>query len=262
MIALNKLLENIEEYSHIYELMGKKENLGVFVELENKRKEIQLKFESARSSCNKLCSKMAEVRKEEKDPAPLLKEIKDLEFSIKTLQFQLDFYGRRIDEKLKLLHNIPDKFNDINLQIDTEKKASSDAEFANMLKLIMPTKHTIRSMNGFIKSQKGKLFQENELPYCVFARNGITILVTDNEVDALFKKFIEFFIKNSLNMVCVSFKELSKSSTQEYMIELRKSKFLRLELKREFFTREFKIKYKNTKEDMTKFVNQINIKYL
>ena len=130
MIAFNKLLENIDEYSHIYELMGVKENLTPFVELENKRKEIQLKFESARSNCNKLCSQMAQTRKSGGDTSDLLKEIKELEFLMRILQNQLDFYSRRIDDKLKLLHNIPDKYNELNVQIDTAKKSTSDAELA------------------------------------------------------------------------------------------------------------------------------------
>lgn len=262
MIAFNKLLENIDEYSHIYELMGVKENLTPFVELENKRKDIQLKLESARAKCNKLCSQMADLRKSGKDTAPLLKEIKELEYLMKVLQGQLDFYGRRIDDKLKLLHNIPDKYNELNLQIETSKKATSDAELAVMLKSFMPSKHSIRSIKGYIKSQKNKLFEESDLPVCTFTRTGITILTTDTAVDDVMKKLLDFFLKNSLNMVCVSFKGMKKSSCQEYMVELRKSKYLRLELKREFFTREFKIKYKNKKEDMTKFVNQIDIKYL
>ena len=56
MIALNELLENIEEFTYKYKQKGVRFNPNFFVKLEEKRKELQLKTEKMRADCNKLCS--------------------------------------------------------------------------------------------------------------------------------------------------------------------------------------------------------------
>ena len=69
------------------------------------------------------------------------------------------------------------------------------------------------------------------------------------------------FKENSISIIKQSIQSLKSSSSKEYLIHLNNNLYLKLELKREFFSRKYKIKYHDNKTDMTKFVNQIDIKF-
>lgn len=262
MIALDQLIKYHEEFSKIYKLMGLNVNLNSIINLENKRKEFQLEYENLRATSNKLCSKMSSLKKQNKNVLGELEKIKKINKEIKTLENKLKYYERKINLKLKHLHNIPDFCNEFNEQIDTDKNQSSLTEFSSFIKSMMPSKHSLKSVKTCLKMLKNRVFNEDELPICTFARNSIVILVTDTEVDSLIQKFMDYFIKNCKTIVKVSIKNLEKSSCFELLVQLNKTKYLKFKVKREFLTREYKIKYKNNSLDMTKFVNQINIKYL
>ena len=52
-----------------------------------------------------------------------------------------------------------------------------------------------------------------------------------------------------------------KPSSSEYFVHLKRKTYLKIAFKREFFTRELRIKYRDKTIDMTKFINQININF-
>ena len=62
MIALNELIKNKEIFEDKYKAKGKKTNLKKILDLENKRKILQLKTESDRATCNKLCASVANLK--------------------------------------------------------------------------------------------------------------------------------------------------------------------------------------------------------
>lgn len=262
MIALNELLQNTEKFSKAYKLMGLNVNLKTIVDLENKRKKIQLEYEDLRAQSNKLCSQTALIKKSGKDVASHINEIEKIDSKITSLDLQLKLFEKKINSKLKLLHNLPDFNNEINEQIETSGKESSFNEFSSFLKSMMPSKPSIRSAKHCIKKLKNRMFEQSELPNCTFARNGIVILLTENETNKMIDKILNYFKSNCMNIVRLSVNNLEKSSSSEYLVQINKYKHLKMKVKREFFTREYKIKYKNSSLDMTKFVNQINIKYL
>ena len=108
MIALDQLIKYHEEFSKIYKLMGLNVNLNSIINLENKRKEFQLEYENLRATSNKLCSKMSSLKKQNKNVLGELEKIKKINKEIKTLENKLKYYERKINLKLKHLHNIPD----------------------------------------------------------------------------------------------------------------------------------------------------------
>lgn len=262
MIALNELIEKKNEFEKAYEAIGINENLNPIIELENKRKTIQLEVEKLRADCNKKCSKMAKIREKNEDTKPLLDEICELEKAIKKLEKDLSFYEKRINQKLNRLHNLPDNLNSLNLQIETEHNHSNFTEFASFLKSFMQSSFSLKSLNGYIKKFKNRVFEENELPKCIFLRNGILLLIPDTEIDKTMDNLLNYCSKNAMNIISLSVKNLKKSSSAEYQVQLNSHRHIKIRLKREFYTRKYKIKYKNKSLDMNRFVNQINIKYL
>ena len=262
MIALNDLIDNIERYEQAYNLMGLNENLNSIVDLENKRKVVQLEAEKMRADCNALCSKMADVRKKNEDTEPSLTEILELNKQISKLSRELDSYEKRINLKLDRLHNLPDELNTLNLQIETKNNQSNFTEFTSFLKSFMQSSHSLKSLAGYIKKFKNRVFTEDELPKCIFLRNGIMLLVPDYKTNETMNKLLDYFKEKCMNIIQLSVKYLKKSSSAEYQIQLNNHRHIKVRLKREYFSRKYKIKYKNKELDMTKFVNQINIMYL
>ncbi len=262
MIALNELLNQREKYEETYKAMGLKENLNSIVELESKRKKLQLKAEELRAKNNRDCANIAKLRKGNLDTTSAMHDILETEKEIKSLQKDLSFMEKCINSKLKKLHNLPDSLNELNLQIDTKGNKSNFTEFTSLLKSFMNSYNSLHTTTGYVKKLKMRVFDESELPICVFSRNGILILVPDYDLDKTLKKLFNYFNENAMNVVQLSFKNLKKSSTAEYLIQFNEKQIIKLELKREFYTRQYKLKYKNKSLDMTKFVNQIDIMYL
>lgn len=261
MIALNELLENFETYQKAYSEMGLKINLNTFVSLENKRKETQLKAEKTRSTCNNLCSQVADKRKQNNDTEDLIKQIELLDKKHKKLQKQLYFQGKKIDKKLKKLRNIPDTMNKKHLQIKTQKTDSTVSELIQFLGTICKSQHNECSIIEYLEDQKNKLFKESELPQMIVCKNGILLLCSAREYPKLTEQLINYLSKNAKSLIKHSIYKMKKSSSSEYFVHLMRKTYLKIAFKKEFFTREYKIKYRDTQIDMTKFVNQINIMF-
>lgn len=259
MIALNELLENFETYQIAYSEMGLKINLSIFVRLENKRKETQLQAEKVRSECNNLCKQVAEKRKQQQDTSALISQIDLLDKTHKKLQNQLNCQGKKIDKKLKKLRNIPDTMNKKHLQIQTQKTESTVAELKQFLGTICKSQHSELMVSEYLEDQKNKLFKENELPQMIICKNGILLLCSAREYSKLTEKLINYLSNNAKSIVKHSIYKMKKSSSSEYFVHLMRKTYLKIAFKKEFYTREYKIKYRDTQIDMTKFVNQINI---
>lgn len=261
MIALNELLENFDSYQNAYREMGLKINLNTFLMLEKKRKEVQLQFEKCRADCNKLCKTVADKRKQNLSTDELINQIKQLDSLTKKLEKKLEKQGRIIDAKLKKLRNIPDTLNKKHLQIKTTKTESSIDELLSFLKNICKSQYNNSTIQEYLNLQENKLFKEDELPNATICNNGVLILTTAREFDEFAEKLLSYLKENSRSLVKLSVYKMKKSSSSEYFVHLKRKTYLKIAFKREFFTRELRIKYRDKTIDMTKFINQININF-
>jgi hypothetical protein len=259
MIALHELIKNRENFETAYKFLGLSENISEIIKLEDERKKVQLDYEAIVAKTNLSCSEIAKLRKQNLDTNTKIKEIECDEKKIKKLQKHLDIYEHKINSKLNKLHNLPDQLNEKNIQIETKNKSSDFNDFSSFLKSLMQNYCSSEKINKYLKKLKNRVFDESELPQCIFLKNGTLLLVSDTNLDFILGQLLQFFKENCMNIVMLSAKSIDKSSTTEYLVQLNKNEFLKLSLKREFFTRQFKIKYKNQSLDMTKFVEQINI---
>ena len=259
MIALNELLKNIDSYNSAYELMGLKTNLNNFVVLENKLKNVQLQFEHTRALCNKKCGELIQLKIANNNVDDLLNEITLLDKTANKLQKQLNIITNIINKKLRKLHNLPDNTNTHHLQIETSKTKSNFNNLKSFLEKFCKIDSTVYSNKKYISKQAEKLFNEEELPIATYTKKGITLLCTKNDLDNVYDKLLNYFKQNSLSIIERSVAKLKKSSTRELFIHLNHKTYLKLEVKKEFYSREYKIKYRDKECDMTKFVNQINI---
>ena len=107
MIALNELLDRIDEYKDVYKKLGLKCDLDIFVTLENERKANQLLCEKLRAECNKKCGEVATLKMNGEDCSLLIKEIVRLDEEANSLKVKLDHQARVINRKLRRLRNIP-----------------------------------------------------------------------------------------------------------------------------------------------------------
>ena len=259
MIALNELIKDIEKYKTAYKLMGLKINLNTFVKLENKLRTAGQAFEHSRALCNKKCGELIKKQAQNTDTVAELAEIVMLDKKTLKLQTKFNKINKKINKKLERLPNLPDENNLSNLQIETIKTSSNIEDFKAFVEKSFKTNSVSNNVKIFTKQETDKLFQEEDLPQITYCKNGIVIFSNKEGVDAIFDSYLNYFKENAISIIKLSIKTLDKSSTQEYLIHLNKNLYLKLELKREYFSRKYKIKYHDNKTDMTKFVNQINI---
>lgn len=259
MIAFNELMENLEKYKKAYDLMELNVNLDSFVALAEKLKKTQLECESKRALCNRHCGELIKMNVAGNDTKKELKAIKELDVEARKLQSKLNTIIKNLNSKLKTLHNLPDSSNVSHLQIETTKTASDLNSLKQELEKHGQTKSSLLTLSEFIKDQSDKILNQDDLPTITYCDNGVVILCTADEIDNLINSLVDYFKKNSLSLIERSIKTLKKSSSREYFIHLKQKVFLKLEVKREFLSRRYKIKYRDKSCDMTKFVNQINL---
>ncbi len=262
MIALNEIMSNQEDFERIYKKMGHRVDLIPIISLEDERKIVQLKAETLRSETSKLCSQIAILRRENKDTKALMSQIESNEKQIKALNKKLDSFGKQIDSKLKLLPNISTHENELNKQIET---LGSQSDFGSLKiyisSMFKPTKSR-KSIRSYVKSLKNRLFQESELGIAAFCKNGIALLFQNYLADDVLNQLLSYLKNNSQFLVCAGIKNLSRTSSCEYIATLNQNCFINIQIKGEYFTREHKIKYKYIKLDNTKFVYEIDIVYI
>lgn len=259
MIALNELLKELEAYNNTYKLMGQKTNLTTFVKLENKLRNAGLAHERSRALCNKKCGELIKKQSENKETFVELKEIKLIDKKTLKLQAKYNNLNKTMNKKLRRLKNLPDKTNLKHLQIETANMVSTIGDFKTFLENSFKPNTINKSVNSFLKKETEKLYEQNTFPQITYCKNGIVVFSTKETVETLLNSFLYYFKNNALSIIEHSITQLKKSSAQEFLIHLNKNLYIKLELKREFLTREYKIKYHDKSTDMTKFANQINI---
>lgn len=258
MIALNELLDNIDEFKEKYSALGNKYNLDVFVLLENERKQTQMQCEGLRAKCNKSCGEIAKLKMEGKDTVAALSEILRLDKAAAEQKRKLDRLGRAIDRKLRALRNLPDEVILKNQELEILEKSGTMSDKYLLLKSKISEKFD-GNAKKYLKSLSSVLFEESMLPTAIWCKDAAVILLKDFETDEVFEQIKRFLSTGAKSVFRLCSAKTEKYSTDEYEFMFEDGQ-IKLKLVREYFTREFSIKYKNKAIDATKFVNQINIK--
>ncbi len=259
MIALNELLKDIDAYDAAYKLMGQNNNLKTFVKLEKRLRDAGQTHDNSRALCNKKCGELIKKQAENQDTTSELEEIIKLDKQTLKLQTKYNKFNKNINKKLRKLSNFPENNNISHLQIETKNTVSTIEDFKSFIEKTCKPSTSSMTVDAFAKNETEKLFEESSLPQITYCKDGIVALVTKDALKNTLDSYLEYLKNNSISIVELSIKKLKNSSAQEFLIHLNKNLYLKLELKREFLTREYKIKYRDTSTDMTKFVNQINI---
>ncbi|MBQ4541301.1 MAG: hypothetical protein IJA23_00455 [Clostridia bacterium] len=261
MIALNELIKDIEKYKTAYKLMGIKTNLNVFVALENKLRIAGQNFEHSRSTCNKKCGELIKKQSNNIDTKTELAEIEKLDKQTLKLQSRFNKINKRVNRKLNKLPNLPDEDNVTHLQIETSKTTLTIENLISFIEKLSKVNSSNQKLSSFLKGETDKIYAEENLPQATLCKDGILIFTKKDAVSDIFEQLLNHFKENSISIIKQSIKTLKSSSSKECLIHLNNNLYLKLELKREFFSRKYKIKYHDNKTDMTKFVNQIDIKF-
>lgn len=261
MIAFNELLKNIDKFESAYKLMGLKFNPNSYLGFEKKLRDIQTKAEETRALCNKKCGEYIKLKTTNQPTNSLIDEINKLDKAANKYQKKQKICLNKIESKLKKLHNLPDKTNLNHIQIDTNKTESDILAVKTFLNGFSKQEEFNLSNKKFLTQIKNKIFQENELPYVAHLKNSIVVLTTPINIDEITDRLITYFRNNSISIIELSVKNIKKSSSREFFVHLKEDCYLKMEIKREFFAREYKVKFHNNQTDMTNFVNQINIIY-
>lgn len=259
MIAFNELLVNLSEYEENFKRRGYSISLSNFVVLEDKRKIVQLKAENLRAETNKLCASIAALKRQNSDTSITLRQINKNEKTLKTLNKKLSRMGKAIDSKLEKLPNLTEFNNISNIEIETSNKPSELKDLKTFINSKFNQSTSDLTIQKYVKSLKGRLFQEKELGLATHCKNGITLLFQNYKANEIKNELLKYIKNNSLNLIQTSIKTFAKSSSCEYLAELNDFTWIKLENKGEYFTRAHKIKYRNIQIDATKFVYEIDI---
>lgn len=258
MIALNELIQNRELFEKRYNLKGRKIHLKKIFDLESKRKDLQLKTEAMRADCNKICGSVADIRNKNQEASNIICKITKLDNQIAKNNKRLAMQNKQINKKLARLHNLPDNENVINLQLDISPRASTISELENFLGRVSQIETTTNSIKAHLKELQNII--ADNLPKIIKCKNNYLILCAQNEFENLKKQILDYFKSHSEHLIKVSIKKLQKECAETYLVHLNKTVSLYVDIIREFNTRFYKIKYHDSLCDMTKFVNQINIR--
>jgi len=261
MIALNELLSNIEKYKIMYNKIAFKFDLDEFIKLENERKTIQLNYENLKSSCNKKCNEYALNKLNILETKSLYNEIIFLDKEIKNLSKLLENFNNIINRKLNKLPNLPDYYIEKNITISQTNKSILFTDIINHFANNFTFQNFNNKIEHYPKSIQNKLYSEENVNQLIKCIDGIIIFTTDYQLDNILNEFINYIKYNSINLKNIKTTNINKDSTNKYIAKINTNQSISINLIKEYYTRKYNIKYKNTKIDMTKFVNQINIKF-
>lgn len=261
MIAFNELLANIDEYQNNLKLRGYKKSLKPFIVLGKKRKELGLKAELLRAETSKLCALIAIKKQKNKDLSNTMQQIESNEKAIKRLQKQLNFLNRQIDNKLKKLPNIANFDVPETKMLANAGNSSTVEELTKFIDTMFVSIKYDGTSKNYIKSLKNRLFQESELGIAAHCKNGIILLFQNYLSEDIQSKISNYLKQNSLSVEYVQLKNLSHSSSCEYLAKINNTTSVIVAIKAEYFSREYKIKYRNQEIDATKFVYEIDLLY-
>ena len=261
MIALNELLENLDEFTYKYKEKGVRFDPNFFVTESEKLKNLQLIVENDRASCNKMCALLTQERLENKNTEPLLQEILKLDKKICANSKKLTKQIRKINNKLKKLHNLPVYTNQFNEQIECAKKEMSKDEFLNLIESQIKFARTKMKYEKYMKLESGKLYEESELPKAIMCKNKLVFSCTLDSLAKIKSTLLEYLKSNSFSIIKVSVRKLKKDNAEEYFVHLARNAEIGIYFVTDYHTRNYKLKYKDTKSDMSRFVQQLIITF-
>ena len=263
MIALNELLSNTEEFKQKYKLMGKRrkiKKIDKIISLTNDFSSLDKQTNNDRAICNKKCSEIAELVNKNKDTKPYIDEINALDKKIIENEKLLDKQYKSICRKLKRLPNLPLEDNILNLQMkSTCDKDYKLENFIHDIQDFAPIKEIHTTMRKYLKSQKDVILKEDDMPYYVRHRRKI-LAFFNTEPRQFFSDIEKILQQHSRFLLKKSIKSLKKKGCIGLFAVLGDGTNISVDLYKEYLSRRYNIKYKNTSEDMTRFANNLMIK--
>ncbi len=263
MIALNELVSKKDEFERLYQVKGKSFDLDFILKKTKLLKEFQLESEHKRAECNKLCGTVPQKLNDDAELKVLMKKINMLDKSSIKFKKKAMNIEKIINHRLEVFDNLPDYEIQDNLNLSNIGKELTDEKMFEFFRGLCNNKIFDENVSDVLKFRQNRIFDENEFPAIYGDLNHeFLLLCTENEVNQLLNKILEFFKLKASSVTQIATDKLSFESASEYCIELNEQDVLKINMIREFWTRKFKIKYKDSSVDATKFVNQINFKLI
>lgn len=264
MIALNKLILNINKFKLACKFRGFDYDFLIdeIEELFQNEKKLSLDFEKSRSNCNKLCAELFKQKSNSNN-----ENLSELYEQILNADSQANDFKRKaknclelINKKLSLLPNFPDEFLSQNTVLSKNSFCSKTSEdFFNFLSTTLGLKNSKETIKSFVKSLKNMIFEEEDLPFLTRCSDGFVLLDSETNLSLKLNEILEFCEEFAVQVKRIKAKNMMKASSDEYLVKFNDFS-VKIEVVKEFFTREFSVKFKNKKLDMTEFLNQINFK--
>ena len=108
MIALELIRNNPKEIVEKYKRRGKDVDLTEILEIDSKRRVLQQEVEAKKAERNKVSAEVPVLKKQGKDVAPIIAQMKTLGDEIAVLDKELGELSNRINYLLMCLPNLPD----------------------------------------------------------------------------------------------------------------------------------------------------------
>ena len=122
MIDLKFIRENAELVKVSLKNRGNKLDLDAFLKLDEERRKLIQKAEDLKNRKNVDSEKIAKLKKEKKDAASLIEEMKKIGEEIKKLEEELSGYEEKVNNMLLLIPNIPDP----SIPVSTDPKDNKE----------------------------------------------------------------------------------------------------------------------------------------
>lgn len=295
MIALNEIINKKDEFEKQYSLRGKKIDLSYFLDAEKSCRTLQQQAELARADCNKLCANFinclggaglscagragtetenshetgragalaggSQIAEPSCSAALTFKKIKILDRRAKKLQNKLQKLTNSVEKKLQKLPNAQINGKTFDLKISDSANAQLSAgDLEGFLSKNFDYKKYFGNSKMLLRSLSHFIMQEQEFPLCFKTTDKrFVILTRDYDFMDTVERLISFFKEHAINISELSANNLEKFVASAFLVQLSSGNTLTLKLINEYYSREFKIKYKNNSIDMTKFVAEIDI---
>lgn len=259
MIALNQLLNNPRQFDDAYNYINADVCLSPILKLSDQLKCLEKESEEKRARCNRLCADVLSVRDDPKQLEHLLSEIEELDTMAKSLKNAALSVEAEINRHLKKLHNLPDYFENSDKIMSKSQNFSTTEQFYEFLNTLSKVQPTDLSSSDFMRSLSSKMLLEDDFPIIKSDGKSITILSNEQNIEEILSKILKFLSANSLKLTQLATKKLSRCASAEFRSKLNSTTFVSVKLCREFYSREYKIKYREKQFDITKFVNEIRI---
>ncbi len=256
MIALNEIVNNKKFYEDRYKLANKSVNLDKILSLENKFILIDKKANELRSTCNKLCSQVAETINSGVSPAEQIKQINKLDKQIEFYNKKSACSMKKINKALSKLPNLSMDTNILNLPLPTHENSEFGKEqFIENLTQSFITKQSQVKPKCYLKSIKNQVFKAEELALNIMFKNKKTELLMFSKTKQDFESVINTLKNNAKYLIDKSIKYLKKESSKEFLAVLCDNTRLEIQFTGEYVSRGNNLKFYSKELDMTKFVN-------